>query len=688
MTQKRLRSLASKLTRATGLQLILVAGSLSVLSYFVGRDSGIHQSEAQRANLTAVQVSERLSKKLSYPTIINGLNEAAITSEPELLHNFDKLSQRFWRQLKSFPVDYINYGATDGTFLGIEKSQDNLYYHNEDSARFGRGKMLIFSMGDDGKRDQHISVIPDMTTSHEEAWYVDTVKAGKPTWSRIYAWEDQPNTFSISYNAPVYDQNKRLIGVVGVDMIINKLSSWLKNAWTNNTGLALIVERNGDLVASSQPELTFIRTASETRRRNLRELPSPLASKLREKFQPDAEKIQPGPTSLVQINGKPFLIKATPWGDQEGLDWMLLTGIAATQEVSTLQSGLLITLLISLSALGITLLINQRLIRGLLTPLTALKQASKDTETQIASMSDEPQPLSFQCDLELDSTREIQDLNQAIQAMVMAFNQLTSQLREKETQIIDLFAQQRAKDEIALAQMSNKLRVSLEAASIAHEINQPISILRLTSEYLLQSLPPQPISDHTDQLTSQLTLINNQTQRIAEISEKIRSLLRNTNSEHKSVDLKQVIMSSVHYISSNNPDVASWLNIESLDALPDGTAFIQGDATQLQIALINLIRNAIEAIESQTDPQADPSINIHLHRANKTWQIDVLDNGPGIAEKRLIEQSLTSTKPEGSGLGLFLVRSAIDNHGGELQLRNASSGGLLAQLIFPIDPLS
>ena len=41
----------------------------------------------------------------------------------------------------------------------------------------------------------------------------------------IYAWEDQPDTFSISYNAPIFDTNKQLVGVVGVDMIINQLST-------------------------------------------------------------------------------------------------------------------------------------------------------------------------------------------------------------------------------------------------------------------------------------------------------------------------------------------------------------------------------------------------------------------------------------------------------------------------------
>ena len=63
------KSLAKKLTRTTGVQLILVAGSLSILGFSVGRNIAIEQKEAHRAHLPVVRVSERLSSKISFPTI-------------------------------------------------------------------------------------------------------------------------------------------------------------------------------------------------------------------------------------------------------------------------------------------------------------------------------------------------------------------------------------------------------------------------------------------------------------------------------------------------------------------------------------------------------------------------------------------------------------------------------------------
>ena len=283
------RSLARQLTFATGLQLTLVAGSLSILGFSIGRNLVIEQKEAHRADLPIVRVSERLSSKLSFPLIINQLNESAIYSDPKILKDFDKLSLRFWRQLRSFPVDYINYGSEDGSFLGIEKSEDGDFFHNEDSDRLGRGKMFIYSMSTNGERLKQEDVIPGMSVSHQEAWYVDTAKAGKPTWSQIYAWEDQPETFSISYNAPIFDGDQKLVGVVGVDMIINKLSTWLKDAWKDQSGLAIIVEKNGDVVASSDPSLVLIRTENNLLRSNINGLKSPLAQTLSDQFFPKVD---------------------------------------------------------------------------------------------------------------------------------------------------------------------------------------------------------------------------------------------------------------------------------------------------------------------------------------------------------------------------------------------------------------
>lgn len=683
------KSLAKKLTRTTGLQLILVAGSLSILGFSVGRNIVIEQKESHRAHLPVVRVSERLSSKISFPTIINQLNEEAIAADPGLLKDFDKLSLRFWRQLRSFPVDYINYGSEDGSFLGIEKSQDGSLFHNEDSARLGRGKMFVYSMASTGERLQQEDVIPGMSRTHQEAWYVDTVKAGKPTWSKIYSWEDQPDTFSISYNAPIFNQDKKLIGVVGVDMIIDKLSNWLQEAWKDQSGLALIIEKNGKVVASSKPELVLVRTGKSIKRVNIQELAPPIAKSLSGKFfsQQDGRFLVNENSfgqELVQIsnlNSEHFILRATPWGEEFGLDWFLLTGTSAGPEVSMAERSLTLMIFISIAALLIALAINRRLINTLLTPLGALTSASQSTEHQITDATKQTEILSFNCELQKSGAKEFSDLHQAITAMVTAFNNLTQNLKEKEKQIIELFEDKQEKDEQALSLMSKKLKTSLEAGSIAHEINQPLSILKLTSQNLISSLDNKAKSPELSDLKQQLSTINSQSERIILITNKVRVLLRNTQTDLTALDLKQVIQSSLYYINSNNLDIHNWINSQQIDSIVDSSAVINGDAIQLQIAIINILKNSIESVLESDNP--DPLILVRLIDNENSWIIEIEDNGGGLLPEMSEESVMKSSKPDGTGLGLFIVRTAMESHNGHLFLQNSPSGGLLAQLTLP-----
>ena len=674
-------SLSAKLSRTTGLQLVLVAGSLSALSFSLGRNSGFQQIEAHRATVPVVRVAEQLSRKLSYPTIINDLNVAAVSADPELLNDFDRLSHRFWRQLKSFPVDYINYGSTDGSFLGIEKLSPDHFAHNEDSQRFGRGTMQVYSMDANGQRLALDDAIPGMSTSHEEAWYVDTVKAGQPSWSTIYAWEDQPDVFSISYNAPIYNKSNKLLGVVGVDMVINQLSTWLQDAWKNQQGLALIVEANGDLVASSQANTLLIGKGDQPQRANLKDITLPLAAELHTQFREANIATQQGAKQslnntsprVIELDDQHYLINSTPWGDNYGLNWHLLTAIPADEEWRSSELILYLSVITSVAAIGLALAINRRLIKGILTPLTALTSASKSTEVQIEEEAQKREfatPVSYACTLPASSTEEIAGLNKAIQALVQAFNRLTQTLREK--------------DERELKDISQKLKISLEAAAIGHEINQPLSIVRLTAQSLLNTLKLQGPGQSSPALNEGLTTLNAQTERIATITEKMRSLLRNAQTNLGPVDLQQVIDNSIRYVQSNHRN-GDWIATHASDASPGVQAVIEGDAVQLQVALINLLKNGLDALAGQTRSEnaPPPSVGITLNEQDDQWRIDVDDNGPGLSQDLLGSMPLSTSKPDGSGLGLFIVRTAVESHQGELTLTTNAWGGLKASINLP-----
>ena len=682
MSQHSTLSLGQRLVRSTGLQLILVAGSFSLVTYTLGRNSGIQQSEAHRTNLSITQIREQLSGKLRVPMFLNDLNASAIDAQPDLLKNFDTLGRRFWHQLKAFPVDYINYGARDGSFLGLERGTDDDVLLYEDSTRLGRGQLTVFSLSPRGKRLEPTEIIPGMSATHEEAWYVDTVDAGRPTWSSIYAWEDQPDVHSVSYNTPLFDGDGQLLGVIGVDMVINQLSTWLSQAWGKRSGLAVLIEADGRLIASSDPSIPLTKTGGSNERSSLGELDHPLAEMLHRIHQKPGDSAQP---ALQRHNEEAFLLQSTPWGGDHGLNWVLLTASSANEEVTQAGRTLSLEIGAAVLALGFTLLLNRSLINRILQPLSALRQASRSTEQQINLLGDDqPQTLQYRCELDQKSGQELLDLNMAVQSMVNAFNQLTRNLSAKEQQITQMFQKQRLRDEQALTQMNQRLKVSLEAAAIAHEINQPLSILRLTAQRLQHQLRQRANGDDPVELLEALQILDDQSSQIARTTDQIKAILRNANTSLTRLDLRDVLNSVQLYVNSNLIEASSWISA----ALPSELkghqgAWVDGDAVQLQIAVINLVKNAVDALLLQPSATEAPEIVIRLERRQQNWAIVVDDNGPGLPDDHPRDVPLYSSKPSGSGLGLFIVRSAMDSHNGELTLGISPSGGTRAVLLLP-----
>jgi C4-dicarboxylate-specific signal transduction histidine kinase len=113
-------------------------------------------------------------------------------------------------------------------------------------------------------------------------------------------------------------------------------------------------------------------------------------------------------------------------------------------------------------------------------------------------------------------------------------------------------------------------------------------------------------------------------------------------------------------------------------------AWVDGDAVQIQIAIVNLLRNAAEALSEGAVP--DPWVRLSLMAEDGLWCLSVEDNGPGLPPAVLDDTPLQTTKTSGSGLGLFVVRTTMENHHGVLRCGTSARGGAALQLLFPAMP--
>ncbi len=666
--------LRNRIVWATSLQLLLVSGAVGGLAYFSGQRGGFGLAEAYRQQDAITGLSEQLSGRLAAPQLINSLNVLAIQQGQLSLNDFDAMGQRFWSQMQLFPVGYINYGSVRGEFLGVERLDSGDFVINEDAfaSPLGKGTMGVYAMGAKGQRGALLESIPGMTDSHEEAWYVETVKAGQATWSSIYQWEDKPEVLAIAFNQPLYGPGRQLLGVIGVDFVLSQLNTWLEEVWKDRNGFALIVERNGMVVASSRPGLTSTGTGSKTKRVRLDQLPDPLVQATNRRLQALGGLAAPSSlasTQTVPYRGNTYLVGLHSWGQAEKLDWLLITALRSDQIVQASQRHALIALLLSLGAVAIAVLLTIRVSDWLLAPLELLRRRCQSASEQVGQGESN---LVFEAGLPKGSAREIEAVSQAFGALVERLTQARRQLAEA-------IERERLKDAQTVLVLEDKLKSSLQAAAVAHEINLPLSTLLLNSKLLLdQQETPLPTN-----LNEHLQAIASNADEVVTTIEKMRSLLRNVQTHHRRLNLANVARSALLYAGPSLKAADITVQREGLEA----SLAVLGDAAQIQIAVVNLLRNAIEALETAAPSAANPAtIAVRLQSEGDTVVLSVADNGPGFQAPQTALTPLETSKAHGSGLGLFVVQTTMENHRGSLAIGRSSLGGAEVRLIFPAAP--
>ena len=267
--------------------------------------------------------------------------------------------------------------------------------------------------------------------------------------------------------------------------------------------------------------------------------------------------------------------------------------------------------------------------------------------------------------------------------LILSLLDLTER-RRAERQLASVIQREKQQEQRQRQDLERRLRSSLSAAAVVHEIKQPLSTILLNCQLAVQTLDQlerrggSPADDarlgHT---LRQLTINAN---RVVDTMERMRMLLRNVETNHQPVDLAATVDSSLLFLKTELRQRRTQVRVEGLDD-PCG---IQGDASQLQMAINNLIRNALEAMQSQGNGLAVGQLAVTLRQQSDQAVLTIADSGPGFPPGAS-ELPLTSTKPEGSGLGLFVVRTTLEHHNGQLKIgRSRELGGAEVQLLLPL----
>ncbi|MCH7692396.1 MAG: PAS domain S-box protein [Proteobacteria bacterium] len=243
--------------------------------------------------------------------------------------------------------------------------------------------------------------------------------------------------------------------------------------------------------------------------------------------------------------------------------------------------------------------------------------------------------------------------------------------------------------EARLVQASKLATLGEMASGIAHELNQPLSVVGMAAELSLMSMEEGEFD--TEFVRKKLETIVGQKERMAAIVNHMRLFSRKDKAELESFDPLQSVSGAVRLIGKQFH--ASGIDLE--EDLPVSSRHVSGHPAQLEQVVLNLLTNARDAVIGKMDDggsggrRIESKVRVSLvdDKRRKTVVISVADNGGGISEpalERVFDPFFTTkTEGHGTGLGLSISYSIIDSMGGRLEARNVN-GGATFQISLPV----
>ena len=219
------------------------------------------------------------------------------------------------------------------------------------------------------------------------------------------------------------------------------------------------------------------------------------------------------------------------------------------------------------------------------------------------------------------------------------------------------------------------------ARRIAHEIKNPLTPIQLSAERIRRKYGDSITEDREvfDRCTD--TIVR-QVEDIGRMVDEFSAFARMPKPNMEHCDVSEITREAVFLFQVSHPDIDFEVD------LPAKPIFMNCDRRLMSQAITNLVKNASEAIDPDSDVKGEIKTRVRM-RAGRVI-IEVIDNGKGLPKEnrnRLVEPYMT-TREKGTGLGLAIVQKITEQHGGKLQLRDApkrggKAGGACVRLDFP-----
>ena len=226
-----------------------------------------------------------------------------------------------------------------------------------------------------------------------------------------------------------------------------------------------------------------------------------------------------------------------------------------------------------------------------------------------------------------------------------------------------------------IAFMNRKITATVYSEAIAHELIQPLAAILSNAEaaqLFLNQSPPQ-----LEMVQEILANIKRDNLRAGDLIKSMRGLLTKSESKAEAKETRVNINEMVQKVLNFLAGEAKMRHVHLIEELTPVILFVTADPVQLQQVMVNLILNALDAIDEHDGARRCISVITALNDANNV-QVSVLDSGAGFNENiERVFDSFFTTKAKGMGLGLAITEAIVQAHGGRIWAENAADGGVV-----------
>ncbi|AFY87146.1 hybrid sensor histidine kinase/response regulator [Chroococcidiopsis thermalis] len=694
------------------LQIFAAVGLTGYFSLRNGQQA-VNDLANQLIEKTNQLVNEHLNAYLAMPHQINQLNANAIEMGKLNLKDFQDAGKYFWQQMQVYDKpSYIGYALANGESAGAGrwiKGQDVTI--EEISART-QAKSYTYSTDKQGNRRKLEQVVEYEPLT--DVWYTQTVKAGKPLWTRVYTTDSYEEYVAASANYPIYDKARKLVAVIGVDLLLSDISDFLRKIQISPSGQVFIIERDGLLIANSGAEKPYKVVNKSTHRISATDSQNPLiratAKYLQQKFG-SFKAIQNSQVLNFQLKGDRQFLHVQPWRDRYGLDWLVVVVVPESDFMAQINANTRMTILLCFSALLVAIILGIVTSRWIAQPIGRLSQASEAIATGDLNQ-----------EVKVVAVKELKTLSHS-------FNRMAAQLKDSFEQLENR-VQQRTRE-------LNEAKIAAETAKeTAEAANQAKSEFLANMSHELRT-PLNAILGFAQLMQRSRTLTLEQQENVSIINRSGEHLLALINDvlDMSKIEAGRLTLHPQEfdlYLMLNAVEEMFQLKADSLglqlicDRHPDVPRYIKSDEKKLRQILINLIGNALKFTShgsvtvrviagSRDDEQGAgsrgesgrrgvitnyqlPITNYQLPITNYQLTFTVQDTGVGIAAEELgrLFQAFVQTETgrksqQGTGLGLAISQKFVQLMGGEISVSSRIGVGTQFEFTIPVqlaDPSS